>query len=299
MDDVWILWEWPYDRHFVEAILEDADAVGVTALAIGPSAMGDALARLRAALDAPKVVVDRASDALDSARDIAALARLRGAVVMNDPERVGAAVDKARMHLALMSIGVDVPWTLVAPALSQDPTWQWDHDARIGRPFVIKPSHGSGGDGVVVDATCEQDVAMARDARPTEAHLLQEFVPAADLAGRPAYFRAIYCLGQVDACFWDPRTRRYALPGPEDEGSPWIERLSALSRSIARVAAMALFSTEVAMTADGRLVAVDYVNDMCDLRLASRHPDGIPDSVVRRVSRRIAEVTARLVRPGP
>jgi hypothetical protein len=39
----------------------------------------------------------------------------------------------------------------------------------------------------------------------------------------------------------------------------------------------------------GRWVAVDYVNDSCDLRLKSRHADGVPDEVVRQIAERIAD----------
>ena len=36
-------------------------------------------------------------------------------------------------------------------------------------------------------------------------------------------------------------------------------------------------------------MAVDYVNDSCDLRLKSRHADGVPDEVIHQIAERIAE----------
>ena len=47
-------------------------------------------------------------------------------------------------------------------------------------------------------------------------------------------------------------------------------------RTIARVSRLRFFSTEVAMDVRGRFVVVDYVNEICDMRLRSVHADGCP-----------------------
>jgi len=36
-------------------------------------------------------------------------------------------------------------------------------------------------------------------------------------------------------------------------------------------------------------VVVEYVNKTCDLRLKSRHTDGVPDEVVSKIAERIAD----------
>jgi hypothetical protein len=293
LTDLWILWEWVLDAPFVAAVVREADAAGVSTTVIGPDDVAAARDLLLADEHAPSVVLDRSSDVLDEAFQIAVVARGRGSLVLNDPDRVPAAIDKARMHLALMSVGVQVPWTIVASALDQDEGWERDQLPRVGSPFVIKPAHGCGGEGVVLDAACADDVDRARALRPAESHLLQEFIRTQRLGERPAYFRALYCLGEVSPCFWDPDTRCYAELQPDDPVAPLLAGITPLAQAVAGVAGMTLFSTEVALSEDGRLVAVDYVNDMCDLRLASQHPDGIPDAVVQRVAARIARATAQ------
>jgi hypothetical protein len=47
---------------------------------------------------------------------------------------------------------------------------------------------------------------------------------------------------------------------------------------------MEFFSTEIALTNGGRFVAVDYLNDECDLHAKSYWPDGPPDELVRRAA---------------
>ena len=59
-------------------------------------------------------------------------------------------------------------------------------------------------------------------------------------------------------------------------------------RTIARVSRLRFFSTEVVRDVRGRLLVVDYVNEICDMRLQSAHPDGVPDAVVARIANRIA-----------
>jgi len=49
------------------------------------------------------------------------------------------------------------------------------------------------------------------------------------------------------------------------------------------------FSTEIAMTPAGQFVTVDYVNEICDMRLQSRHPDGVPDRLALAISGLLAE----------
>jgi hypothetical protein len=51
-----------------------------------------------------------------------------------------------------------------------------------------------------------------------------------------------------------------------------------------------LFSTEIAITSDGRFVIVDYVNDPIDLRLQSKALDGVPDEIVKDITERLVEL---------
>ena len=48
----------------------------------------------------------------------------------------------------------------------------------------------------------------------------------------------------------------------------------------------------MARDAAGRLVVIDYVNEICDMRLRSIHADGVPDAVVARIADRIAAYAA-------
>jgi hypothetical protein len=45
------------------------------------------------------------------------------------------------------------------------------------------------------------------------------------------------------------------------------------------------FSSEIALTEERKFVVVDYVNEICDMRLQSIFTDGVPDSVVEQIQR--------------
>ena len=55
------------------------------------------------------------------------------------------------------------------------------------------------------------------------------------------------------------------------------------------VCGLDFFSTEIALTSEGRFVTVDYVNEICDMRLQSGHADGVPDALVTAICGCIAE----------
>jgi len=63
--------------------------------------------------------------------------------------------------------------------------------------------------------------------------------------------------------------------------------------SIARISKLDLFSTEISLTPDGLFVVVDYVNDVLDLRLQSKTPDGVPDDIVHDIAERLTLLVKR------
>ena len=60
------------------------------------------------------------------------------------------------------------------------------------------------------------------------------------------------------------------------------------TKKIEGVCGLDFFSTEIAATSDRKFIAVDYVNEICDMRLASLYADGVPDLVVHEICRKIA-----------
>jgi len=108
------------------------------------------------------------------------------------------------------------------------------------------------------------------------------------LDGRQAWFRVIGCVGQVYPCWWDTRTHIYSPLTTEEESRYGLQAQCEIPQTIGRLYRLELFSTEIAFTAEGLFVIVDYINDPIDLRLQSKAMDGIPDAIV-------VDITEKLV----
>ena len=73
----------------------------------------------------------------------------------------------------------------------------------------------------------------------------------------------------------------------EERADNRLASLSAITSSIQNICKLDFFSTELVLTPDEKIVAVDYVNEMCDMRFQSRHEDGVPDSLVKTIVQRL------------
>jgi hypothetical protein len=118
---------------------------------------------------------------------------------------------------------------------------------------------------------------------------LQAHVTPRKVDELPAWFRVIYCFGEIYPSFWNTRTHVYTPLTAEAETRLGLGGLREVTERIARVCRLDLFSTEIALTEEEHLLVVDYVNDPIDLRLQSRAVDGVPDEIVNRISTRIAD----------
>jgi len=289
--DLAITHDWEYDADFVRLVAAAARARGLTALLIPPPAAARLLEEFRSGAVDFGVLLDRASGSSPDFVALQALALDRGRDVIEGLDKLRWASDKATMHLEFLSAGLHTPHTVILPAFASQPEIPLPPGelAPLGVPFIIKPANTTGGSvGVVADAAGTADVLAARRTYPADKYLLQEKVVPEVRDGRRFWFRGFYVLGEVHLAWWDDRTHIYAELGYDEAAALRLVPIYAIVRTIARVSRLRFFSTELARDDRGRLVVVDYVNEICDMRLRSAHPDGVPDAVVSRIADRIA-----------
>jgi hypothetical protein len=191
------------------------------------------------------------------------------------------------MHFVLVNAGLNVPHTIILPAYEEQPILSSIDLASLGEQFIIKPGHGSGGEGVMTKVTSWNQVLSGRQEHATDRYLLQAHVVPRELDLRPAWFRVIYCAGQVYPCWWNPHTHVYTPVTSAEKSSHGLGPLHDIAVAIARLCGLDLFSTEIAFTSEGLFVVVDYVNDQIDLRLQSKTFDGVPDDIVHDIAERL------------
>jgi len=225
-------------------------------------------------------------------------AHAQGTRVIDPPEVAEAAFDKARMHARLVEAGYPVPWTMVVPreAAAECKLTAQQREA-LGSPFVIKPSHGYGRRGVLLDARGEGDLARSMAAWANPAYLLQRKIEPAAVNGEPAYWRVFFVFGEVLICWWNCHTDRYREASEQEIEEQQLGKLAVMARGIAALSGMNFFSSEIARTADGGYVLIDYVNDQCHMLSQSADPSkGVPDAAVERVAKRLVRAAAAMIR---
>ena len=290
--DLCIAWSWEHDADFVRLLDAACRSLGTSLIQVTPYNLEDSLRALAMDQLSFRALLDRASDADERFLSVVQWARDRGVYRINPHERAKRTWDKADMHVALLDAGLPVPYTIILPCFRDHPVLPPIDLALLGNRLTIKPAHGGGGEGVVVEAASLSQVVAARQQYPNDRYLLQTHVVPIRLESRPAWFRVLYCAGQTYPCWWDTSSHLYTPVTTVEEAEYALTTLRRMTASIAHVCDLELFSTEIALTSSGFFVAIDYINDPTDLRLRSRAMDGVPDEIVRDIAGRLAALVA-------
>jgi len=288
--DLCLAWNWEYDADFA-AILEAAcSARGLSLWQVTPVNLASALETLSSAGSVFSVLLDRASEADPNFVPLVEWTINQNVFEINAHKRAVHAVNKATMHLEFITAGIHTPHTIILPPHSMQPDVSPLDLSPLGEKFIVKPAHGGGGEGVVLEVSTYAQVLAARQAYPQDYYLLQTHITPVYLAGRPAWFRVIFCGGKIYPFWWDTTTHVYSLVEEEERRYFGLEPVASTTLDIAQVCGLDLFSTEIALTASGLFVVVDYVNNPIDLRLKSAAQDGVPDAVVLGIAAGLADI---------
>lgn len=293
--DLCIAWNWPHDAAFVDMLERACRESGLSVLQVRPDNL-DAIHQ--ALLDGDlhfRTFANRAADTDPAFLKIVDWARSHGVFRINPHERETYTADKATMHLELIANGLHTPYSIILAPYHEQPELPDLDLSPLGAAFAIKPANGGGGAGVICEATSAGQVTEARQQFPHDKYLLQAYVTPAEIDGQPSWFRVIYCLGEIYANWWPPQTHIYRPVRPDEVVALRLGELYDMAVRIASVSRLHLFSTEIALTTDGQFLAVDYVNDQIDLRLQSHAADGVPDSIVWDICRRLAGLVRQTI----
>jgi glutathione synthase/RimK-type ligase-like ATP-grasp enzyme len=289
--DLCLSWYWQYDEDFVRYIEQACAARGLRLLQITPRNLIDSVASIYSGQSGFRTLLDRAADDLRF-EPVRRFAKEKHLHRINPLEISHWAEDKATMHLELIQAGVDTPHTiLIAPFVDQPILPPLDLTP-LGNKFVIKPAVSGGGVGVKLNASTLDDIHCARLDFPAQKYLAQAFIEPQILSGRTAWFRSFYVGGDCIPCWWNPSTHVYAILTSDEERQFDLSRLREVTLRIAHVCKLDWFSTEIALTTDGKFVVVDYVNDGIDTRIQSKAIDGMPDEVMKQITIKLVELSS-------
>lgn len=282
--DLCLAWNWEHDTDFVAMFAAACRSHGLSLLQATPETVTAIAEGLAGGEIAFQAFWDRTSEGDARFIPLAQWAVDHRVCQINPPEQARLTWDKGKMHSALIDLGIYTPYTIILPSYAEHPAVPAIDLRVLGERFIIKPAHGGGGEGVVVEATSLSQVQNARQEFPGDRYLLQAQVAPVQLGGRAAWFRVIGAAGKVYVCWWDTHTHVYTPVSAAGETGYNLGPLRTIAISIGEFCNLDLFSTEVALTPDGHFVVVDYVNDQIDLRLQSKAVDGVPDAIVQDIA---------------
>lgn len=218
----------------------------------------------------------------------------RGGMVIDDPDNARSSADKSVTHFDLVDAGLPVPYTVVVRNWQPDDfSLTKDQLKRLKVPFIIKPARGFGQHGVVKEASGDiTQIAEARHFSRGDNFLLQERIVPATLGDAPGWFRVYYLFGEIIPCFWHPTIGHYRHVTLREMYKCRLLPLARYSSEIARIVNMKFFSTEIAVTGEGkerRYVIIDYVNDQAELCVRPTKIGGPVPEVVHHIAETLAE----------
>jgi hypothetical protein len=238
---------------------------------------------------------------------------------INAPARSRLFTDKAACHAELVRRGLGVPHTLILRPGSPDRPLRAGERTRLhldepGARVYVKPANGFGGRGVACLEAADAEkldlgIAAARSYNRGEAYLVQREVISPllvcdDGVARPAYWRILYCLGQWLPFWWNRHEPEHGRPSyrrvtEAERKRHHLEPVLDFSAELAALSGLEWFSTELCLSdggepsryrvpcCDGRwrpVVAIDYLNDQCDVDVQSRWLGAPPEGLVRQVA---------------
>jgi hypothetical protein len=292
-----IAWNWEYDADFVYGLEYECARAGLKSYRVEGHNLQETYQRLKGGELAFDAFLDRASDADESFEPLAKLIARTKTFVLNRFDALMYARDKATMHLALTEAGIPVPYSIIITPFSKKKgvVLSLSELAGLGRPFIIKPANTTGGGvGVVLGAETLKDIIETRQHHKNDKYLLQQKIIPGRAGGSKGWFRVLYVCGTSIPFWWDDETHVYRAVSKAEESQYRLVQLHRLTERIAEVCRLDFFSTEIARDRKGNFVVIDYVNEVCDMRLQSAHVDGVPDDIVRKIQ----EILVRRVEKG-
>ena len=288
--DIALTTDWEYDFDFIKLIQQKAQEIGLSVSVIHKDNLDQSFEKLQNQTLQFRILFDRASDTSPSFLKIQDYIQKYGGCVIEPVSSMKWASDKATMHLEFLQAGIRTPFTVILPPWIEEKTvfLSLSELAQLGSPFIAKPANTTGGStGVMENVEAFEDVLEARIHLAHDKYLLQKKVIPLERDGKRFWFRGFYVFGEVLCAWWHNQIHTYDLLSAEEIETYGLLPIFEIVQKIARVCKLRFFSTEIASTEEEGFVVVDYVNESCDMRLKSKHPDGVPDVLVQSIARRI------------
>lgn len=294
--DLGLAYVWEYDEDFIKLAEKSLQSSGISTYRVTYDNISETAEKIVSGEISFNFYLDRAGDVDEDFEELGEIISKKGTRFFNPYHITEHAIDKANMHLEFISAGLSVPFSIIIPPHNEkeDIFISVEDLSNLGRPFIIKPCNTTGGGlGVVTGAETLQEILEERVSNLDDKYLLQKKIYPGIIEGKRGWFRSFWAFGKSIPVWWDDQTHIYRELHDDEIERHNLQNLSDITRKIAELTGLDFFSTEIVLTAEGKFIIVDYVNDQCDMRLKSLHADGVPDRVVNEIIGSMKEFISR------
>ena len=294
--DIGISYVWEYDDDFIDMIETSVQKAGLSSYRITEKNIAEVTEKVKNRKLGFNFYLDRASDVNENFDQIARIISRRKTRIFNPYKNIKHSIDKASMHLEFITSGLEVPYSIIVPPNSQfrNIYISIEELAKLGRPFIIKPCNTTGGGiGVVTGAESLKEILEERSTHTDDKYILQQKIYPKIMDGKRGWFRCFWAFGIPIAVWWNDLTHIYEELTTEEKKTFRLGKLMVYTKKIARLTGLDFFSTEIVIPENKKFIVIDYVNDQCDMRIKSKHFDGVPDAIVHKIIHNMVKTMVR------
>ncbi|MDP1854094.1 MAG: hypothetical protein Q8L26_07855 [Candidatus Omnitrophota bacterium] len=225
---------------------------------------------------------DRSSDDSYTFGGLADFLKKKGINFINHLDNVKNSIDKFKIHSMFISHGLSVPKTVFLKPQEEKQIIEAKIQ-HVSVPYMLKPAFGSYGDGTVLSINSLNDALRLVGDAKDKSYFAQEEVIAINLENKPAWFKVLYCFGEIILLRWHPVIREYEMLSLRQIYRLGLHEIWPITKKIKQACKLDFFSTDIAMKEKGKFLVVDYVNDRPDMRKKSKFKDVLPDEIVDKI----------------
>jgi hypothetical protein len=284
--DLGLAYVWEYDDDFIEMTETSVQKAGLSSYRITGKNIFEVTEKIKNRKLGFNFYLDRASDVNENFDHVARMISRRKTRIFNPYKNIKHSIDKASMHLEFITSGLEVPYSIIVPPNSQFKNIYISIEelAKLGRPFIIKPCNTTGGGiGVVTGAETLKEILEERRTNSDDKYLLQQKIYPSLMDGKRGWFRCYWAFGIPIAVWWNDLTHIYHKLTSDEIKTFRLGKLIVITKRIAMLTGLDFFSTEIVIPESKKFIVIDYVNDQCDMRIKSKHFDGVPDTIVQNI----------------
>jgi len=280
--DLGIVWDSEFDNEFVNDLNERALKEGIKPYLIHAYNFFSSLKDITDGQLTFRYFFDRSSDDSSTFGGLADFLKKKDIHFINHPDNVKNSIDKSKIHSLFISYGLPIPKTVFIKPKEEKQALEAKIQ-HLSVPCVFKSAFGSCSEGTVLTINSLDGALRLMEQEKDKSYFAQEQVSPINLENKPAWFKVLYCLGEIVACRWHPAAKEYEALTSKQIYSLGLHEVWPIVKKIRQACELDFFSTDIAMKEKEKFLVVDYVNDRPDMRKKSKFKDGLPDEMVDKI----------------